>query len=186
MFPEGPSFIDTLFTVLRTKSYLPYSATSSTSGYPQPGASTPDAGIPIPLDALLSPTSPTPAPERGLKRSNENDDRDGRPPAKGPRLNSDGQFSRYSDRRGGGPSGHSTGGWGGLGNQGGRPHMNENGHGGGGNMLMGRGMNGGMAQMNPRPPQNYQPPETKRSICRDYHRASLTFGISRDYGADTT
>lgn len=92
---ETGTFVDTLFTALRTKSYLPYSATSSSAGFPSNG----DAGIPIPLDALMTPTGPT-SPERGRKRSLEADDRDFRPPAKGPRLDRDGQFSRHGRNEG--------------------------------------------------------------------------------------
>lgn len=88
---EGPSFIDTLFTVLRTKSYLPYTTSpppsQSSSSSPHPT----DAGIPIPLDSLLT--------ERGQKRTHEDDDRGAHHPAKGPRLTVDGQFSRYSSGR---------------------------------------------------------------------------------------
>src|SRR5436190_14934738 len=90
---EAPSFIDTLFTVLRTKSYLPYTQDSSTNNVSKPQHQSKDTGIPIPFDALLSPNSPN--PERGIKRNIENDDWDRRPHAKGPRLSNDGQFSRY-------------------------------------------------------------------------------------------
>jgi hypothetical protein len=90
-------FIDTLFTVLRTKSYLPYGQTSP--------ASPMDTGIPIPLDALLSPN------DRSRKRSIDNDERDGRPPTKAPRLSADGTFSRYNGRNDTTES-RSTGGWG--------------------------------------------------------------------------
>jgi hypothetical protein len=90
-------FIDTLFTVLRTKSYLPYGQTSPASSL--------DTGIPIPLDALLSPN------DRSRKRSIDNDERDGRPPTKGPRLSADGTFSRYNGRNDTTES-RSTGGWG--------------------------------------------------------------------------
>ncbi|TFK41394.1 hypothetical protein BDQ12DRAFT_647376 [Crucibulum laeve] len=173
---ECSSFIDTLFTVLRTKSYLPYSASPSSPSF----ASKPlDNGIPIPLDGLLTPSSPPDS--RTRKRSIENDERDGRPPAKGPRLNTDGQFSRYGNGR----DSRSTGGWGGQGDgprgDGYRDFgMNGgmNGYGGPmGGMQMGMGMglmggmNGmnGMGPMNGRRPQAYQPPDQKRGICRDYH-----------------
>ncbi|KAJ7071273.1 hypothetical protein C8F01DRAFT_1109822 [Mycena amicta] len=69
---ECAPFIDTLFTAIRTKSYLPYSSPSS-SAYPE-------GRIPIP-----------PSPGRTRKRSFENDDREGRP-AKGPRLSNDGRY----------------------------------------------------------------------------------------------
>ncbi|KAF8624810.1 hypothetical protein AX15_005697 [Amanita polypyramis BW_CC] len=149
---ECPGFIDTLFTVLRTKSYLPYVATPPS---PPHGTKPLDTGIPIPLDGLISPSIPTPttAPSesRSRKRSIEPDDRDSRPPAKGPRLNSDTQFSRYgrqddqpwnerSDRQGGYRDGVSD---------------------------TYRGVNG--VHMNGRHPQSYQPPDQKRGICRDYH-----------------
>ncbi|KAJ7492871.1 hypothetical protein FB451DRAFT_1361303 [Mycena latifolia] len=155
---ECPPFIDTLFTVLRTKSYLPYGTSSSTSAFP---ANPADTGIPIPLDIPSSSTSP----DRTRKRSFENDERDGRPPAKGPRLSSEGQFSRYSNGRGGAPDSRSTGGWGARverppvgGYRESPSHMNQG----------GMGMNGG-GQMNGRRPQPYLPPDQKRGICRDYH-----------------
>ncbi|OJA09097.1 hypothetical protein AZE42_02559 [Rhizopogon vesiculosus] len=152
---EGPSFIDTLFTVLRTKSYLPYTAGESTSPFSLPSHSqSADTGIPIPLDALLSNHSPTPQ-ERGQKRSMLHDDRDGRPPTKGPRLSAEGQFSRYSN-------GRSTGAWGGGQNRPGGQGIMMNG-------AMGSGMNGSNQNMNNRRPQNYQPPDQRKGICRDYH-----------------
>ncbi|CDO72420.1 hypothetical protein BN946_scf184977.g119 [Trametes cinnabarina] len=86
---ESASFVDTLFTVLRTKSYLPYAATPSTS-YPSSSTNA-DVGIPIPLDGLLNPPS---SPERGRKRGMD-EDYEAHGPSKGPRLNNDGQFSRY-------------------------------------------------------------------------------------------
>jgi RNA-binding protein 26 len=154
---EGPPFIDTLFTVLRTKSYLPYAPASPV--LPSYASSTPsaDTGIPIPLDALMAPTESNPSNSagRGTKRSMEGDDRDGRPP-KGMRLNNDGPIPRYTNGRGGGSDGR---GWGGPGDRKGRP--GPGGH--------GRGVNGSPGQMNGRPPQTYLPPEQKRGICRDYH-----------------
>ncbi|KAH7929331.1 hypothetical protein BV22DRAFT_1081087 [Leucogyrophana mollusca] len=152
---EGPSFIDTLFTVLRTKSYLPYTAASPS--HPYPSSSNPpaaDTGIPIPLDSLLinhTPTSP-----KGQKRNFEHDIQDGRPPAKGPRINTDGQFSRYSNGR----DNRSTGAWGARHDRNDMHAMNVVPN------MMGQ-MNGGM--MNGRRPQNYQPPDQRRGICRDYH-----------------
>ncbi|KAI6153289.1 hypothetical protein BKA82DRAFT_1002466 [Pisolithus tinctorius] len=87
---EGPPFIDTLFTVLRTKSYLPY---DNTLAYPSSSTHHPnDVGIPIPLDGLIQNNSTS--PERGQKRSLEYDDHR---PVKGPRLSASGPFSRYSD-----------------------------------------------------------------------------------------
>ncbi|KAJ7139873.1 hypothetical protein C8R44DRAFT_604861 [Mycena epipterygia] len=157
---ECPPFIDTLFTVLRTKSYVPYGASPSTSSFSTNPA---DTGIPIPLDIPTSSTSP----DRTRKRSFDNDERDGRPPAKGPRLSSEGQFSRYSNGREGGPDARSTGGWGArverppvTGYREQPPHINQG----------GMGMNGNAGgQMNGRRPQPYLPPDQKRGICRDYH-----------------
>ncbi|KZT06782.1 uncharacterized protein LAESUDRAFT_725544 [Laetiporus sulphureus 93-53] len=93
---ENTPFLDTLFTALRTKSYMPYSAASPT-GYPSSNGE--DNGIPIPLDALLTSSIST-SPSRGLKRSLDHEDHDSHAPAKGPRTN-DGHFSRYgrNDRR---------------------------------------------------------------------------------------
>ncbi|KAJ3842957.1 hypothetical protein F5878DRAFT_340864 [Lentinula raphanica] len=85
---ECAPFIDTLFTVLRTKSYLPY--TDETPAAPLKSL---DTGIPIPLDALLS--SPTSPSEGSRKRSLENLDPGGRPSSKGPRLE-----GRYVNGRG--------------------------------------------------------------------------------------
>lgn len=138
-----------------------------------------DTGIPIPLDALISSSS-----DRVRKRNDADDERDGRPPAKGPRLNTDGQFSRYGNGGGDGRmQPQSSGGWG-------RPQVDRFGMGamGMGGMGMGgypgqmvaMGMNGmnamnGMGLMNGRRPQGYQPPDQKRGICRDYHSASVLF-----------
>ncbi|KAJ7169630.1 hypothetical protein C8R46DRAFT_204124 [Mycena filopes] len=146
---ECPPFIDTLFTVLRTKSYLPYGTSPSTSAFPT------NNGIPIPLD---DPTGST-SPDRTRKRSFDNDERDGRPPAKGPRLSSEGQFSRYSNGRGG-----STGGWGA------RVERPPNGYRDSVSQMnaAAMGMNG--SPMNGRRAQPYLPPDhQKRGICRDYH-----------------
>ena len=152
---EGPPFIDTLFTAIRTKSYMPYSATSPPSGQASSSsAQASDIGIPIPLDALLAPTSPS---DRGRKRSLEQDDREQRP-MKGPRLGEGGQFQRYG-----------RGSWGAQEGRGGRM------------MMTGRAdfMDGGMgttdmgasgSMMNGR--GAYRPPEQKRGICRDYHSES--------------
>ncbi|KAI0768482.1 hypothetical protein BD413DRAFT_605283 [Trametes elegans] len=154
---ECASFVDTLFTALRTKSYLPYTAPPATS-YPSSSTSV-DAGIPIPLDGLLNPSPPS--PERGRKRGIDHDDYDAHGPSKGPRLNNDGQFSRYgrNDRS-------SWGGRGDRGDRGGRMDLNGRPDfmdGGMAGMDGGMGMNG----MNGRG-QNYRPPE-RRGICRDYH-----------------
>ncbi|KAG8220113.1 hypothetical protein J3R82DRAFT_1133 [Butyriboletus roseoflavus] len=141
---EGPSFIDTLFTVLRTKSYLPYTTSpppsQSSSSNPHPT----DAGIPIPLDSLLSNNSPS--PERGQKRTHADDDRDAHHPAKGPRLTVDGQFSRYSSGR----DALSTGQWG--------PRNDRHGP-----------VNGAGPAVNGQRIQTYQPPDQRRGVCRDYH-----------------
>lgn len=106
-----------------------------------------DIGIPIPLDGLISPVVAD-SPDRGLKRSMEYDERDGRP-TKGPRLSADGQFGGYSNGQ-----------WGGHGMMNG---MNMS------RVGMNAGMNGNIRQMNGRRPQEYQPPEPKRGLCRDYH-----------------
>ncbi|KAH0838608.1 hypothetical protein J3R83DRAFT_6930 [Lanmaoa asiatica] len=140
---EGPSFIDTLFTVLRTKSYLPYT-TSPPPSHSSSNSHPTDAGIPIPLDSLLS--NNTPSPERGLKRTHVDDDHEALRPAKGPRLTADGQFSRY-------PSGRdtrSTGQWG--------PRHDRQGP-----------VNGAGPAANGQRIQTYQPPDQRRGVCRDYH-----------------
>ncbi|PFH50736.1 hypothetical protein AMATHDRAFT_75424 [Amanita thiersii Skay4041] len=152
---ECAGFIDTLFTVLRTKSYLPYAANPPS---PPPIEPKPlDTGIPIPLDGLISPA--TPSEPRSRKRSIETDDRDSRPPPKGPRLDSDSQFSRYGT---------------GAGRQdgrqwAGRDDRSQGGYRDGGLDMFRGGMNGGIGHMNGRRPQSYQPPDQKRGICRDYH-----------------
>ncbi|KAF8649884.1 hypothetical protein AX16_005646 [Volvariella volvacea WC 439] len=146
---ECPAFLETLFTVLRTKSYLPYAASPPPSFNSKPL----DPGIPIPLDGLITPSSP----DRGVKRGLEGDEREGRAPAKGPRLNSDGHFSRYPSH------GRSSGGW----NQRNGPNDYQDG---------GDSMNvfGGMGVIpvgvpNQQRGGSYQPPDQKRGICRDYH-----------------
>ncbi|KAF9480435.1 hypothetical protein BDN70DRAFT_832781 [Pholiota conissans] len=170
---ECSSFIDTLFTVIRTKSYLPYQAVQESTSFPTKSL---DQGIPIPLDALLTPaTNTTTSPDRTRKRSTTDDERDGRPPAKGPRLNADAQFSRYGNGTNGGDGRmgpHSSGGWT-------RPPFRDGGMPMGmgmgpyGGPMPGMGINGmgmnGMGIMNNRRPQGYQPPDQKRGICRDYH-----------------
>ncbi|KIL71082.1 hypothetical protein M378DRAFT_183592 [Amanita muscaria Koide BX008] len=149
---ECASFVDTLFTVLRTKSYLPYAPPSP----PPQNPKTHDTGIPIPLDGLISPSIPSSSDTRPRKRSIEPDDRDVRPPAKGPRLNSDTQFSRY------GNNGRQDGRWN---DRGDRPRDNYREGGSDGY----RGPNGGMTHTNGRQPQSYQPPDQKRGVCRDYY-----------------
>ncbi|KAG7099441.1 hypothetical protein E1B28_001292 [Marasmius oreades] len=83
---ECPAFIETLFTALRSKSYLPY-----TTSPPPPPSKSFDIGIPIPLDGLLS------SSESSRKRSLEQDDDEAAPPPKGPRLGSDDHFARYNN-----------------------------------------------------------------------------------------
>ncbi|KAH7883912.1 hypothetical protein F5I97DRAFT_1896746 [Phlebopus sp. FC_14] len=154
---EVPSFIDTLFTVLRTKSYLPYTANSPPPSYSSASSNTQsgEVGIPIPLDSFLSSSSSS---ERGQKRILDHDDRDGPGPAKGPRLSADSQFSRYSNGR----DNRLGGQWGGRFDRSDRQGMiRANG--------MGQGMDGG--SMNGRRIETYQPPEQRRGICRDYHNS---------------
>ncbi|KAL0575134.1 hypothetical protein V5O48_006838 [Marasmius crinis-equi] len=128
MQPECSSFIDTLFTALRSKSYLPY-----TTSPPPPPSKSLDGGIPIPFDALVS------TPEGSRKRSLE-DETEGGPPSKGPRLDSDDHVSRH------GNSGHDPR-WS---NRGGRSN----------------GYRDSPAHMNAR--SGYNPPDQRR-ICRDYY-----------------
>ncbi len=156
-FTEVASFIDTLFTALRTKSYLPYSAPSPPSGSMASSSShNIDIGIPIPLDALLTPTSPG-SQERGRKRSLEQDERDLRP-TKGARLGNDGH-SRY-----GRPE---RGSWAPREGRGGRMMISGRADymDGGMDGAMEMGIGGGM--MNGR--GAYRPPDRGRGICRDYH-----------------
>ncbi|KAK1229388.1 hypothetical protein PQX77_007565 [Marasmius sp. AFHP31] len=127
---ECSAFIDTLFTALRSKSYLPYTTSS-----PPSSSKTLDAGIPIPLDGLLS------TPEGSRKRALEQDDVEGGPPPKGPRLESDDHYSRYSN------SGHDPR-WGN--NRGGRPQGN------------------GFRDSRMENRSGYHPPDQRR-ICRDYY-----------------
>ncbi|RPD81799.1 hypothetical protein L226DRAFT_7819 [Lentinus tigrinus ALCF2SS1-7] len=153
---ECSPFVDTLFTALRTKSYLPYSDAPSSSTSPAYASSSTsaDAGIPIPLDGLVNPQSTS--PDRSRKRGYDQDDYDSHGPSKGARLNQDGQFSRYGGR------GDNRSSWGGRGDRGARMELN------GGRADF---MDGGMAGMgmNGRVGQNYRPPEQRRGICRDYH-----------------
>ncbi|KAK2462097.1 hypothetical protein APHAL10511_006560 [Amanita phalloides] len=151
---ECASFIDTLFTVLRTKSYVPYAPAPPS---PPHDAKQLDTGIPIPLDGLISPSIPTPPDSRPRKRSIESDDRDSRPPAKGPRLNSDSQFSRYNTN--GRQDAQSSGGWGDRGDS--RPQANYR------DGVSDVYRNG--SHTNGRHQQPYAPSDLKRGICRDYH-----------------
>lgn len=135
-----------------------------------------DTGIPIPLDALMSPSLPGPS-DPGRKRSREHDDSDQRGPPKGPRLSSESQFSRFPQLNGHSPP--DSGNWNGGGMNG---RMNGIGMGGmgvvGGSGIMNGGMNGHMGRGAPR--GNYQqpigrlgPPDVpRRGICRDYHSKS--------------
>lgn len=172
--------------MLRTKSYLPYGASTSSPTF---STKLLDNGIPIPLDGLISPSIPSEPDGRNKKRSMENDERDGRPSAKGPRL--EGQFSRYggNERLDGRPAG----GWGGRverpQNHGyrdggmdvyGTVMGNMGGMGGMGNMGGIGGMNG-MSHMNGRRQQAYQPPDQKRGICRDYHSKLFTTDNLRQF-----
>ncbi|TEB39295.1 hypothetical protein FA13DRAFT_1751719 [Coprinellus micaceus] len=146
----GP-FVETLFTALRTKSYLPYAP-------PSPPQQSGDEGVSKPFDTIMAGAA-GPSSERTRKRSSSSDGRDGRP-RKGPRLSNDVEFA-----------GH---GWGGGGWDG-QQQFGEFSPGGMegfgiplGPMGMGMPVNG-MPQMGSRHPQGYQPPGQKRGICRDYH-----------------
>ena len=169
---ECATFVDTLFTAVRTKSYLPYSdtapSTSASLAYASSSSSA-DAGIPIPLDGLVG--SQSTSPDRGRKRGHDQDDYDSHGPSKGARLNQDGQFSRYGGR------GDNRTSWAGRGDRGARMDMNgaRADFMDGGLTGMGMGMNGGGGGMgmNGRGGQNYRPPEQRRGICRDYHSALL-------------
>lgn len=155
--PETSNFIETLFTALRTKSYLPYSTSSPPTGIDaSSSAAVLDGGIPIPLDALMASTEGD-SPDRRRKRGLEYDDSDLRP-SKGPRLNDDGQHPRPS-----------RGGFGGRGERGGRMMISGRADymDGGMNGAMDMGMGGGT--MNGR--GAYRPPDRGRGICRDYHSA---------------
>lgn len=152
---ECKPFIDTLFTVLRTKSYLPYSTNP-----PSPPSGSQDEGIPIPLDEIMGGSSAGPSNAR--KRSAVDDERDGRP-SKGARLNAEGDFSRYGN--GGAWAVPQMGQEGGMAAFAlGMPHM-------------GMGVQGGM---NGRRQQGgYQPPGSKKGVCRDYHRTPPPFLLLR-------
>ncbi|KAI5123583.1 hypothetical protein M0805_003401 [Coniferiporia weirii] len=143
-------FVDTLFSALRSKSYVPY--TSTPTSYPPSGAKSQDAGIPIPLDALLSPSTST-SPDRGTKRSLEGDDRETRGPPKGPRLSNDIYFARNSHANGHGQ----TDNWQRGPVDGQRVDYGSNGGLSGG---MGGVVNGQGAR-----PFHHLP----RGVCRDYH-----------------
>lgn len=160
---ECSSFIDTLFTVLRTKSYLPYSAHSPAS--PSFPSKSIDTGIPIPLDGLISPSTSSPH-EQNRKRSIDHDERDGRP-AKGPRIGTEAQFPRYTNGHAGRMENRPATGWSGR-----TERLSSSGYREGADMYGGvvgvLGMNSPL-QMSGRRPQVYLPPDQKRGICRDYH-----------------
>ncbi|THH16770.1 hypothetical protein EW146_g3930 [Bondarzewia mesenterica] len=147
-FVEVPTFINMLFTTLRTKSYLPYSTSSPSRSTQVPV----DNGIPIPLDALIPPTIPI-SPERGRKRNMDYDERDGRP-VKGPRLSHDGQPLRHM-------RGHDNWGNGGYGRG---DRGRREGYVGGSDS-----MDGGMGVMGMNGRGQYRPPDQKKGICRDYY-----------------
>ena len=159
ILPETSTFIDTLFTALRTKSYLPYSAPSPPE-VPAASSSTTvqDGGIPIPLDALMT-SNEGESPDRRRKRSLEYDDGGDFRPAKGPRLHDDGQFPRHG-------RGFGRGERGGRMMISGRPDYMDGGMNGAREMAMGGMMNGR---------SSYRPPDRPRGICRDYHS---TFPLS--------
>ncbi|KZT41348.1 hypothetical protein SISSUDRAFT_303216 [Sistotremastrum suecicum HHB10207 ss-3] len=155
---ESGRFVETLFSALRSKAYLPYSDSSA------PPAD--DAGIPIPIDALVTPTSSK--PQRPLKRSLEQVDRshegeEDRAPPKGPRKSIDGQFSRHPSHRNNG-SNNGSNSWG-------RGDRNYNGHvnGGQSNGAFGRGGMNGYNGRNGRAQDTAAGGPDQRPICRDYH-----------------
>ncbi|KAH6917639.1 RRM domain-containing protein [Coprinopsis sp. MPI-PUGE-AT-0042] len=86
---ECAPFLDTLFTVLRTKSYLPYATE------PAPSTSR-DEGIPIPLDEIMASSSSGGSGNDRTRKRSMGDDGDARP-IKGARLSTDGDFSRYGN-----------------------------------------------------------------------------------------
>ncbi|KAF8529480.1 hypothetical protein JB92DRAFT_2860770 [Gautieria morchelliformis] len=145
---EASKFVDSLFSALRTKSYLPY----------EPIKDVPDGGIPIPLDGLMASAGPS---DRARKRSLEEDDHE-HPPPKGPRLSSEGHFSRYhgqsrggADLRGGLMNGRGMG-------RGEGPSMN-------GHMRGHMGIDVHHSSPMYRPPGGGFNGRGRRGICRDYH-----------------
>ncbi|KAL1739846.1 hypothetical protein HDZ31DRAFT_68530 [Schizophyllum fasciatum] len=148
---ECSRFIDSLFGVLRSKSYLPYDSQG-------PG----DAGIPIPFDAL-SPSSPENSNRNRRKRDLDDVDDRAHPP-KGPRLSQDGMRYRDRDAGGGAYDGRNgRGAWSGPG----YPPMNGAGRAMGMDMAGGMGMN---PMMQAQGRVSYQPPDAaRRGLCRDYH-----------------
>lgn len=158
---ECTPFIDTLFNVLRSKSYMPYAPPSPPANTSATGSSHADGGIPIPLDGLLNSASSS----SGHVRKRSFDQEDDLRPAKGARLNADNQFSRYGRQDGRGT-------WQQRGERGGR--MNIPGRAD----FMDGGMNGAMDGMNGRAPYRQQ---ERRGICRDYHSTHIRFYASRVY-----
>ncbi|KAH8120240.1 hypothetical protein DFH11DRAFT_43142 [Phellopilus nigrolimitatus] len=155
-FENGASaFIDTLFAALRSKSYIPYS--SSSGPYPPASNKSQDTGIPIPLDALISPSTST-SPDRGTKRSLDDEDRESRGPPKGPRLSNEAYFSRNSHANGHGQADN----W-----QRGQIDGQRGDYGMNGGLINGTNGHGGHGG---RP---YQAPNGRpmlpRGVCRDYH-----------------
>ncbi|KAH8835399.1 hypothetical protein DL96DRAFT_1520014 [Flagelloscypha sp. PMI_526] len=126
---ECQPFVEMLFKVLRSRSYVPYSDGSSSSNSAHSG--------PVPMD-----TSSGSSADHSRKRGREEDDYDQHGPAKGPRVSSEGQFSRYSN--GHGPS---TGHW----NSHPQPPLPRE---------------YPVLPPNGRP---YQPSALPRGMCRDYH-----------------
>ena len=159
LIPEASKFVDSLFSALRSKSYLPY----------EPIKDVPDGGIPIPLDALMSSAGPS---DRARKRSLEDDDHD-HPPPKGPRLSNEGHFSRYHGQSRGGvdPRGG---------------HMNGRGIGRGEGPSMNGHMRGPMGIDVHHSSPMYRPPGAsfngrgRRGICRDYHSKPFSL-LSRTF-----
>ena len=88
-------FVNSLFSALRSKSYIPYTTSSQPSSSTNAAASSSDAGIPIPLDAFISPASPG----RGQKRGLDDSDSYQQGPSKGARL-TDGSFAGHPQQNG--------------------------------------------------------------------------------------
>ena len=144
MILEGATeFVDTLFAALRSKSYTPY--TTGPPSFHSSSDNSQDAGIPIPLDGLISPSATSPG--RGTKRSRDGDDRDGRGPPKGPRLGNEGYFARQTN-------GYSGEGW-------------QRGQDG----FRGDAMDGGMQNGFPQGQRVMLP----KGVCRDYHCACYSY-----------
>lgn len=154
---ETQHFINLLFNALRSKSYLPYNTSPPPTPAQSYNNSNPsadhlnNAGIPIPLDALIAGQGNPPFNPRKRGLEDPSDDREYR---KGPRLSNDQGYPRHG--RGG--RGH----WDGRGAARGR----DGGHGDP------SGQYGGNR------PQQYRPPDqAKRGICRDYHSELLPMRV---------